>query len=92
MVGGMAAFRRRISKQTLGEQLFQVHDLKTHHEIRISNRMIQDPNIPASKKIFAKNVSTRLSSFKCESERKFKYVSVHTIVSTKVEKLTRNFF
>ena len=27
-----------------------------------------------------------------ESERKFKYVSVHTMLSTKVEKLTRNFF
>ena len=49
LVGGMAAFRRRISKQALGEQLFQVHDLETHHQIA-QTEWFKIPNIPVSKK------------------------------------------
>ena len=92
LVGGMAAFRRRISKQALGEQLFQVHDLETHHEIRISNRMIQDPNTPASKKIFAKNVPTRLSSFKCRERTKVQVcIRAHDVID-KSRKANKQFF
>ena len=92
VVGGMAAFRRRISKQALGEQLFQVHDLETHHEIRISNRMIQDPNTPASKKIFAKNVPTRLSSFKCRERTKVQVcIRAHDVID-KSRKANKQFF
>ena len=86
------AFRRRISKQALGEQLFQVHDLETHHEIRISNRMIQDPNTPASKKIFAKNVPTRLSSFKCRERTKVQVcIRAHDVID-KSRKANKQFF